>query len=73
MIGIFSSKTQLRKRIKKQNVKFDNIPKANEENVQVTNGSIRITDKFQFFSSTLDSSGKRGIVKNHKTLKRLKM
>ena len=40
---------------KKDKVKFDIIPKANEEYISVTYGCIRFIDSYRFQSSSLDS------------------
>ena len=40
---------------KKDKVKFDIIPKTNEEYISVTYGCIRLIDSYRFQSSSLDS------------------
>ena len=39
---------------KNDKVKFDNIPKTNEEYISVIYGCIRFVDSYQFLSSSLD-------------------
>ena len=57
---------------KNDKVKFDIIPKTNEEFISVTYGSIRYKDSYRFLSSSLDSLVKTLVDKSHKTLKILK-
>ena len=45
---------------KNDKMKFDIIPKTNEENISVTYGCIRFIDSYRFQSSSLDS-----LVKNN--------
>ena len=40
---------------KNAKVKFDFIPKTNEEEISVTYGCMRYIDSYQFLSSSLDS------------------
>ena len=53
-------------------VKFDLIPKTNEENISVTYGCIRFIDSYRFLSSSLDSLVRTLGHNNHKMLKNLK-
>ena len=53
-------------------VKFDIIPKADEEYISVTYGCIRIIDSYRFLSSGFDSLVKTLVDNSHKTLKNLK-
>ena len=53
-------------------VKFDLIPKTNEEYKSVTYGCVRFIDSYQFLSSGLDSLVKTLVDNSHKTLKNLK-
>ena len=53
-------------------VKFDIIPKTNEEYISVTYGSIRFIDSYRFQSSSLDSLVKTVVDNSHETLKNLK-
>ena len=53
-------------------VKFDIIPKTNEEYISVTYGCIRFIDSYRFLSSNLDSLVRTLVDNNHKTLKKLK-
>ena len=53
-------------------VKFDMIPKTNEDYISVTYGCIRFIDSYRFLSSGLDSIVKTLVVNSHKTLKNLK-
>ena len=54
---------------KNDKVKFDIIPKTNEEHISVTCGCIRFIDKYRLLSSSLDSSVKTLADNSHKTLK----
>ena len=54
---------------KNDKVKFDNIPKTNEEYISVTYGCIRFIDSYRFLSSGLDSLAKTLVDNSHKTLK----
>ena len=53
-------------------VKFDIIPKTNEEYISVTYGCIRFINSNQFLSSSLDSLVKTLVDNSHETLKNLK-
>ena len=53
-------------------VKFDIIPKTNEEYISVTYGCIRFKDSYRFLSSGLDSLVKTLVDNSNKTLKDLK-
>ena len=55
--------------LKNDKVKFDIIPKTNDEYICVTYGCIRFTDSFRFLSSSLDSLVKTLVDNSHKTLK----
>ena len=57
---------------KNDKVKFDIIPKTNEEYISVTYGCFRFIDSYRFQSSSLDSLVKTLVDNNHKTLKNLK-
>ena len=57
---------------KNNKVKFDIIPKTNEEYISVTYGCIRFIDTNRFLSSSLDSLVKLLVDNSHKTLKDLK-
>ena len=57
---------------KNDEVKFDIIPKTNEEYISVTYGCIRFIDKYRFQSSSLDSLVKTLLDNSNKTLKDLK-
>ena len=61
----------LKKLIDKTNdkVKFDIIPKTNEEYISVTYGCIRFIDSYRFQSSSLHSLFKTLVDKSNKTLK----
>ena len=63
-----------KKMVEKKNdkVKFDIIPKMNEEYISVIYGYIRFIDSNQFLSSGLDSLVKILVDNIHKTLKNLK-
>ena len=52
-------------------VKFDNIPKTNEEDISVTYGFLKFIDSYQFLSSSLNSLVETLSDKNHKKLKNL--
>ena len=55
-----------------EKVKFDFIPKTNEEYISVTYGCIRFIDSYRFLSSCLDSLVKTLVDNRQKTLKNLK-
>ena len=57
--------------LKNDKVKFDIIPKTNEEYISVTYGCIRFIDSYRFLSSSQDSLVKT-LVDSNKTLKNLK-
>ena len=57
---------------KNDKVKFDIIPKTNEEYISVTYGCIRFIDSYRFQSSSLDSLVKTLVDNSNKTLKDLK-
>ena len=57
---------------KNDKVKFEIIPKTNEEYISVTYGCIRFIDSYRFLSSGLDSSVKTLVDNGYKTLKNLK-
>ena len=57
---------------KNNKVKFDIIPKTNEEYISVTYGCIRFIDSYRFLSSGLDSLVKTLVDNSNKTLKNLK-
>ena len=57
---------------KNDKVKFDIIPKTNEELISVTYGCIRFIDSYRFLSSGLDSLVKTLVDNSHKSLKKLK-
>ena len=57
---------------KNDRVKFDIIPKTNEEYISVTYGCIRFIDSYRFLSSGLDSLVKTLVDNSNKTLKNLK-
>ena len=50
-------------------MKFDIIPKTNEEYISVTYGCIRFIDSYRFQSSSLDALVKTLVDNSHKTLK----
>ena len=50
-------------------MKFDIIPKTNEEYISVTYGCIRFSNSYRFLSSSLDSLVKTLVDNSHKTLK----
>ena len=56
---------------KNDKVKFDIIPKTNEEYISVTYGCIRFIDSYRFVSSGLDSLVKTLVDNSNKTLKDL--
>ena len=58
--------------LKNDKVKFDMIPKTNEEYISVTYGCIRFIDSYRFLSSGLDSLVKTLVDNRHKTLGNLK-
>ena len=53
-------------------VKFENIPKTNEDYISVTYGCIRLIDRYRFLSSSLNSLVKTLVDNSNKTLKDLK-
>ena len=57
---------------KNDKVKFDIIPKTNEEYISVTYGCIRVIDSYRFLSNSLDSLVKTLVDNSQKTLKNLK-
>ena len=57
---------------KKDEVKFDKIPKTNEECFSATYGLSRFIDNYRFLSSSLDSFVRTFVESNHKTLKNWK-
>ena len=57
---------------KNDKVKFDNIPKTNEEYISVIYACIRFMDSCRFPSSSLDSLVKLLVDNSNKTLKNLK-
>ena len=57
---------------KNDKVKFDIIPKTNEEYKSVTYGCIRFIDSYRFLSSSLDSLVRTLVDNNHKSLINLK-
>ena len=62
-----------KKLVDKENdkVKFDIIPKTNEEYISVTIGCIRFIDSYRFLSSNLDSLVETLVDNKHKTFKKL--
>ena len=58
--------------LKNDKVKFDIIPKTNEEYISVPYGCIRFIDSYRFQSSSLDSLVKTIVDNSNKTLKKLK-
>ena len=56
---------------KNDKVKFDIIPKTNEEYISVTYGCIRFIDSYRFLSSKLDNLVEIPAGNSHKTLKGL--
>ena len=57
---------------KNDKVKFDIIPKTNEEYISVTYGCIRFIDSYRFLSSGLDSLVRTLVDNSHKSIKNLK-
>ena len=57
---------------KNDKVKFEIIPKTNEEFISVTYDCIRFIDSYQFLSNSLDSFVRILVDNNQKTLKNLK-
>ena len=57
---------------KNDKVKFEIIPKTNEEYISVTYGCIRFIDSYRFLSSVLDSLVKTLVDNSNKTLKNFK-
>ena len=57
---------------KNDRVKFEIIPKTNEEYISVTYGCIRYIDSYQFLSSGLDSLVMTLVDHSHKTFEKLK-
>ena len=57
---------------KNDKVKFDIIPKTNEEYISVTYGCIRFIDSYRFQSNSLDALVKTLVDNSHKTLKNFK-
>ena len=58
---------------KKDKVKFDVIPKINEEYISLTHGCVKFNDSYRFLpSSCLDSLVKTLVDKSYRTLKILK-
>ena len=57
---------------KNEKVKFDIIPKTNEEYISVTYGCIRFIDSYRFQSSSLDSLVKTLVDNSNKKLNDLK-
>ena len=57
---------------KNDKVKFDIIPKTNDEHIFVTYGCIRFINSCQFLSSSLDSLVETLVDKSNKTLKKMK-
>ena len=58
---------------KNDKVKFDIIPKTNEEYISVTNVCFRFIDSYRFQSSSLDSLVKTLVDNSNETLKNLKI
>ena len=56
---------------KNDKVKFDIIPKTNEEYISVIFGYIRFIDSYRFQSSSLDSLVKTLVDNSNKTMKDL--
>ena len=67
----YDSPLFFKKLVDKKNgkVKFDNIPKANEEYISVTYSCIRFVDSYRLLSSSLDSLVQTLVDNSHKTLK----
>ena len=63
--------TFLKKLVDKRNdnIKFENIPKTNEEYISVTYGCSRFIDSYRFLSSSLDSLVKTLVDNSHNILK----
>ena len=57
---------------KKDNVKFEIIPKTDEKYISVNYGCIKVIDTYRFLSSSLDKLVKTLVDNSHKTLKNLK-
>ena len=57
---------------KKDNVKFEILPKTDEKYISVKNGCIKFIDTYRFLSSSLDELVKTLVDNSHKTLKNLK-
>ena len=57
---------------KKDNVKFEIIPKTDEKYISVRYGCIKFIDTYRFLSSSLDKLVKTLVDNSHKTLKNLK-
>ena len=57
---------------KKDNVKFEIIPKTDEKYISVKYGCIRFIDTYRFLTSSLDKLVKTLVDNSHKTLKNLK-
>ena len=56
---------------KNDKVKFDNLPKTNEEFISVTFGCISFIDSYRFLSSNLDSLVKTLVVISNEILENL--
>ena len=56
---------------KNDKVKYDIIPKTNEEYISVTYDCIRFIDSYRFLPSSLDSLLKTLVDNSHNTLKNL--
>ena len=57
---------------KNHKVKFNIIPKTNEDYISVTYGCIRFIDSYRFLSSSLDSLVKTLADNSNKTFKKLR-
>ena len=57
---------------KKDNVKFEIIPKTDEKYISIKYGCIKFIDTYRFLSSSLDKLVKTLVDNSHKTLKNLK-
>ena len=57
---------------KNDKVKFEIIPKTNEEYIRVTYGCSRFVDSYRFLSSSLDSLVRTLVDNNHKTFENLR-